>query len=171
MEKLESKSQSSAERESYLPLITVDEQRFIEDIGGEYAGYIRSDRGERRYEQFRIDRRAHYDEERRAIVETYIATEAIDVEGEKDLRSPEAAAGFSIMIEPLARSGEQLARPEIVMIRLTDFKGTPMTARALQDLARRVHAFAADRASSLNHIGLSAAVKDYLRSSGWMGER
>jgi hypothetical protein len=168
MDKFEYQSQPSSERESYLPLITAEEQRFIENVGGEYAGYIQSNTDGRHFEQFRVDRRAHYDEERREIVETYIATETIDEDGEKELQSPEAAAGFSIMIEQLAQSGEELASPTIVMVRLTDFKRVAMTVSAMQILAQSVHTFAVDRATSLNQKGLSAAVKDYLLSSGWI---
>jgi hypothetical protein len=111
MENFEFEPQHTAEREPHLPLISTEEQRFIEDTGGEYSGYIRSSDGRTRYEQFQIDRRAHYDEDRRAIVETYIATEIVDREGENELRDPKEAVGFSVMIGQLARSGEELVRP------------------------------------------------------------
>src|SRR5580704_16743252 len=118
--------QHTAEREPHLPLFSTEEQRFIENTGGEYSGYIRQNDGRTRYEQFQVDRRAHYDEDRRAIVETYIATETVDREGENELRDPKGAFGFSVMIGQLAPSGEELVRPEVFLIRPTDFKDQRM---------------------------------------------
>jgi hypothetical protein len=171
MENFAFEQQQVTEREPHLPLISTEEQRFIEDTGGEYTGYIRSKDGRRRYEQFRIARRARYDERRRVVVETFIATEQIDREGEKEMQGPEDAFGFSIMIGELSQSGEEYARPNILFVRPTDFKRNRMTITDLQDLAQKVHAFAADAASSSNHSQLFAAVKNYLRSMGWEQSR
>jgi hypothetical protein len=167
MEHLEFEPKRRTEREPHPPLISTEEQRFIENTGGEYSGYIRSNDGRTRYQQFQVDRRAHYEEDRRAIVETYIATETVDREGENELRNPEDAIGFGVMIGQLAQSGEELMRPEVFLIRPTDFKDQKITTVDLKNLARKVHAFASDRASSLSHVELSAAVKDYLMSMGW----
>jgi hypothetical protein len=169
MENVEFEPKWRTEHEPYPPLISLEEKRFIEDTGGEYSGYVRSNDGRTRYEQFQIDRRAHYDEDRRAMVETYIATEAVDREGENELRGPQDAVGFSVMIGQLAQSGEELVRPEIVLIRPTDFKDQRMTTADCKNLARKVQAFASDRASSLSHLELLAAIKDYLQSNGWHG--
>jgi hypothetical protein len=171
MENFEFEPQPMAEREPHLPLISTEEQRFIEDTGGEYSGFIRSNDGRTRYEQFQIDRRAHYDEDRRAIVETYIATETVDREGENELRDPKDAFGFSVMIGQLAQSGEELVRPEVFLIRPTDFKDQKMTTVDLKNLDRKIQALASDRASSLRHLELLATVKDYLRSTGWHDSR
>jgi hypothetical protein len=171
MENFEFEPKQRVELETHLPLISTEEQRFIEDTGGDYSGYIRSNDGRTRYEQFQIARRAHYDEDRRAIVETYIATETIDREGENELRDPKDAVGFSIMLGQLAQSGEDLVRPEIFLIRPIDFKDQRMTTIDLKNLARKVQALAADKASSLSHVELLAAVKDYLRSMGWHDSR
>jgi hypothetical protein len=171
MENVEFNRKYATEREPHLPLISTEEQRFIEDTGGDYAGYIRSEDGRKKYEQFRVARRARYDEDRREVVETYIATETIDREGEKEMQGPEDAFGFSIMISQLARSGEELGRPEIITIRPADFKGNQITTGELQDLGRKIHAFATDSASSLNQSDLSAAVKQHLESLGWNKSR
>jgi hypothetical protein len=171
MENVEFNSQSIPERDPHLPLIDPEEQRFIEETGGDYAGYIRAD-GRKRYERFRVGRCAHYDEEQRAVVETYIATEAIDPEGEKEMNAPEDAFGFSIMIGQLARSGEELARPEIIPVRPSDFKGKQQpTNSELEDVARKIHAFAIEHASLLNRSELSMSVKQHLRSIGWTDGR
>jgi hypothetical protein len=171
MENVEFNREHATEREPHLPLIGTEEQHFIEDTGGDYAGYIRSEDGRKKYEQFRVDRRARYDEDRRAVVETYIATETIDREGEKEMQGSEDAFGFSIMISQLARSGEELGRPEIIVVRPTDFKGKPVTTSELQDLAGKIHAFATESASSLNQSELTAAVKQHLQSLGWNESR
>jgi hypothetical protein len=166
MENFESSNPERPEREPHLPLINTEEERFIEETGGDFAGYIRVG-DEKRYERFRVARCAHYDEERRAVVETYIATEAIDRDGEKEMHSPEDAFGFSIMIGQLAQSGEEVARPEIITVRPTDFKGRQLTNSELEHLARRIHALAIERASSLSLSEVSRSVKDHLRLIGW----
>jgi hypothetical protein len=171
MENFEFGLQHIAEQGSHPPLISTEEQRFIEDTGGEYSGYIRSNDGRTRYEQFQVNRQAHYDEDRRAIVETYIATETVDREGENELRSPEDAVGFSVMIGQLAQSGEELVRPEIFLIRPTDFEGQRMNTVDLKNLAQKVQALASDRASLSGHLELLAVIKDYLRSMGWHDSR
>jgi len=163
--------QHTTEREPHLPLISTEEKRFIEDTGGEYSGYVRSNDGKTRYEQFQVDRRAHYDEDRRAIVETYIATETIDREGENELRDPKDGVGFSVLIGQLAPSGEELVRADVLLIHPTDFNDHRMTTVDFKNLARKVQALASDRASSLSHVELLAAVKGYLRSMGWHDSR
>jgi hypothetical protein len=171
MENFEFEPQHIVERDPHPALIGTEEQRFIESTGGEYSGYIRSNDGRKRYEQFQIDRRAHYDEDRRAIVETYIASETIDREGEKEMGGPDDAFGFSLMIGQLAQSGEELARPEIVLMRPTDFKGKQMTTTDLKALAHKIHVLAYDGASSFSHSELAATVRNYLRSMGWRESR
>ena len=130
-------------------------------------GYIRSNDGKRKYEQFRVDRRAHYDEDRRTIIEVYVATEAIDEEGENELQRPEDACGFSILIRELSPTGDELARPAILMVRSTDFKDKDLANSDLLAMAQHVHALLADDALSSTASKLSARARDYLRSLGW----
>jgi len=167
MENFEFRSTSAAEREPHLPLINRAERMFIENAGGEYSGYIRMDEGKKVYERFRVDRRAHYDETRREVIETYNATEAIDRDGENQLHDPEDTAGFSILISELSRSGEELGKPEILMVRSADFGKRRVSAPELEEMARDVHALATQKALTLDSAALRVAVEDYLQSAGW----
>jgi hypothetical protein len=156
-----------AERERHLPLINVEEQRFIENTGGAYTGYIRSTQGQRKYERFRIDRRAHYDEDRRAIIETYVATEAIDGEGENELNGPEDVLGFSILIRELSLSGEQLSRPIILKVLFDDFKAEKGTQLDVANLERDLHAMVVNGTSTSKPEELMATVRNTIKSLGW----
>jgi len=167
MENFEFRPTSALERKNPLPLINAEERRFIENVGGEYCGYIRSDAGQKTYEQFRVARSARYDERRREAIETYIATEVIDRDGEKDLRSPADIAGFSILISELSRSGEEIGKPEILIVNRADFKDRQLTVAQLQEMARDVHVIASQKSVMLDSVELRAAVKEYLQSVGW----
>jgi hypothetical protein len=171
MENFEYAPQRVREREPNIPTIKVDEQRFIENTGGEYAGYVRAEDGRKTYEEFRIDRRARYDEDRRTVVEIYIATEIVDSEGEKEMLSPKDAFGFSVMISLFSQSGEELARPEILTVRPIDFENKRMVTADLRNLACKVHALARDASSSSRQSDLSGTVKRYLQSEGWNPNR
>jgi len=167
MEQPSIESSGPTERDRYLPLIDVEEQRFIENTGGEYTGYIRSTRGQQKYERFRIDRRAHYDDDRRAIIETYVATEAIDREGENELDSPEDVSGFSILIRELSESGEELSRPTILKVLLDDFKIERKAQLDAVNWERDLHAMVVSGASNSKPEELMAAVRNRLKSLGW----
>lgn len=171
MESFETQLPHSSEREPHLPVITTEERRFVEETGGDYEGYVRFDDGKERYEYFRIDRRAHYDENRHTVVETYIATELIDGDGENEMPGPDDTAGFSIMLSRLSRSGEELDRPQILMVHSTEFKNKRMTIPELIRLMNKVHENAASNSSSLDHQHVTAIVKAFLKSAGWNSNR
>ena len=63
------------EKERPLPLINAEEGSFLENTGGEYRGYVQSERGKKEFEDFKLSRVAYYDEHRREVVETFIATD------------------------------------------------------------------------------------------------
>ena len=67
---------STRETERHWPLITPEEHLFIEATGGQFGGFIKTESGRQEFKEIKVDRRAYYDEHQRAVIETFVATEA-----------------------------------------------------------------------------------------------
>lgn len=113
-----------------MPLIGTEEGRFIEASGGEYQGFVDEADGRRRFEDILISRHAFYDEVRRNVIETFIATEAVNDEGGNELVGPGDVCGFTIMIVRRSRSGDTIDTPQIIPLSTDD------SADALADITR-----------------------------------
>lgn len=137
-------------REQYLPLINRRESRFIEDVGGEFEGFVERDDGGQRFEDLQVDHRAFYDSSRRAIIEALVTTEAVNHEGTDELSNKSEVQGYSAMIVFRSRAGEELERPRIVHIGSRGKNHQDAEVNRLQTIARDAHRFLIDNASVLS---------------------
>jgi hypothetical protein len=92
------------ESEQHYPLINSDESQF-ENTGGEYLGYVAGEQRTHKFQDFRVDRRAYYDVNKRALIEAFITTEGVNADGGSELNGPGDIVGFSLMIVLQSRDG------------------------------------------------------------------
>jgi hypothetical protein len=154
-------------REHPLPLITVEESRFIEDTGGEYVGFVERDRGRQQFQDFSVERRAYYDPRERAVIEAFVVMEAVNNDGGSELRGPHDIAGFSVMVVRRDRAGREVGGAEVFSLQPGDFPLKDMATQDLRALGRQVQDRAIADAPEITSEELRRRITEHLQSNGW----
>jgi len=155
------------EKEQPWPLINSAESHFIENTGGEYQGFVEKTPGKKEFEDVRINRSAYYDAHRREVVETFVATEAVNDEGGDELRGPSEVEGFSMLIVRKSRAGNELENPAIISLRPKDFPARRINSHELRLLAHDLHDFVVQNAPHTALGELYRALEGRLGDKGW----
>lgn len=153
-------SESSMEAEArYLPLISYEESRFIENSGGQYQGFVDRADGGREFQDVFIGHCAYYDVIRRAVIEAFITTEAVNEEGGNELKSPIEVRGYQSMIVYRSEAGDTLEKPRTISIRLDATSDGNLYLRAVRHVALLTHRHLIDNVASLSPAELEARAK------------
>ncbi len=155
------------EKERHWPLINAEENGFIENTGGEFAGFVETEHGRQKFEDLRVDRRAYYDKRERAVIEMFVATEGVNEEGGNELQGPGEVTGFTIMMVRRSRSGHELGRPEIISLQPKDFPARIMDIKELRLVAGEVRDLLVAHAPEATPSELPQQVEEHLQSKGW----
>ncbi len=166
-ERYEQRAHGENQIERHWPLINADEDRFIEETGGQFAGYVEAQAGARRFEDVVVDHVAYYDETERAVVEAFVATEAVNDEGENELHGPSEIAGFTLMIVRRTRQGQEMGAPSIFSIRPEDFPNDSLNITGLRRIGNAAHMLVLEEVKRGKAPEALQSLVAYLESEGW----
>jgi hypothetical protein len=152
---------SPEHRERFLPLINAEESRFIENVGGEYEGFVDRNDGKHEYQDVVVSHHAFYDPARRAVVEAIISTEAVNDEGGNEMQGERDLSGYSTLIVYRTESGDTIEKPRVIRIDGSDIARKGGT-RALRHIARTLLRFVSDRVSRLSPDDLAVTANALL---------
>src|SRR2546427_4797026 len=93
-----------SERERKVALITFEDRTFIEKTGGACRGFVQTEGGVV-FEDFWVDRRAHYSQWRKQVTETFVETCGTNELSESEVQTPNQIEGFETIIVELSSSG------------------------------------------------------------------
>lgn len=145
--------------ERYLPLISHEESRFIENSGGQYLGFVDRADGGREFQDIFVGHCAYYDVNRRAVIEAFITTEAVNEEGGNELKSPIDVRGYQSMIVYRSEAGDTLEKPRTISIRLDATSDENLYLRAVRHVALLTHRYLIENVANLSPAELVARAK------------
>jgi hypothetical protein len=161
--------EDAADTERKFALIDFGDRTFIEKTGGAYKGFVQSHEG-RVFEDFCVDRRAHYSEGSKQIIETFVETCGTNELSESEVQTPDQIKAFETMIVELSSSGKELSGPFFIKLHRRNFPSRTTDLARLRLLALAVHQSIVKNWGRYPASELCRQAEVFLEKRGWRKE-
>jgi hypothetical protein len=165
----EAEYHASTEAESDVPVITKDDYRFIQDVGGEYAGYVRFE-DETLFERCWVEKRAVFDPRLKQVVETNVKVDAIFDREQGEGGELPKLSGYRFRVIEERRTDKNPRKSDVFSLFPSNFSPRDLQADQLEAIAMKAKTLALTLVGHKSYTELIEQLQNYLASEGWQGD-